>query len=145
MKRIKPHNVQSALQQYRLVAVYFGNGLMRADIGHIWLLYGTAVLERRKSMRLIDADKLSARLSRNATPYFTVSDIENAPTIDAVPVVRCWECKHHRDKNEHERQYLAEGVLICTSSEATDDCWNAVWPDHFCSYGERKEGADNGC
>ena len=51
-------------------------------------------------MRLIDADKLSARLSRNATPYFTVSDIENAPTIDAVPVVRCWECKHHRDKNE---------------------------------------------
>ena len=48
MKRIKPHNVQSALQQYRLVAVYFGNGLMRADIGHIWLLYGTAVLERRK-------------------------------------------------------------------------------------------------
>ena len=92
-------------------------------------------------MRLIDADKLSARLSRNATPYFTVSDIENAPTIDAVPVVRCWECKHHRDKNEQERQYLVEDILICTSPDATDDCWNAVWPDHFCSYGE-KEGAD---
>ena len=60
-----------------------------------------------------------------------------------VDVVRCRECKHHRDKNEHERQYLAEGVLICTSPEATDDCWNAVWPDHFCSYGKRKEGADN--
>ena len=43
-------------------------------------------------MRLIDADKLSARLSRNATPYFTVPDIENAPTIDAVPVVRCESC-----------------------------------------------------
>ena len=93
-------------------------------------------------MRLIDADKLSARLSRNATPYFTVSDIENAPTIDAVPVVRCWECKHHRDKNEQERQYLVEDILICTSLDATEDCWNAVWPDHFCSYGERKEGAD---
>ena len=93
-------------------------------------------------MRLIDADKLSARLSRNATPYFTVSDIENAPTIDAVPVVRCWECKHHRDKNEYERKYLVEDILICTSPDATEDCWNAVWPDHFCSYGERKEGAD---
>ena len=93
-------------------------------------------------MRLIDADKLSARLSRNATPYFTVSDIENAPTIDAVPVVRCRECKHHRDKNEQEQQYLVEDILICTSPDATDDCWNAVWPDHFCSYGERKEGAD---
>ena len=39
-------------------------------------------------MRLIDADNLNARLSRNATPYFTVPDIENAPTVDAVPVVR---------------------------------------------------------
>ena len=93
-------------------------------------------------MRLIDADKLSARLSRNATPYFTVPDIENAPTIDAVPVVRCWECKHHRDKNEQERKYLVEDILICTSPDATEDCWNAVWPNHFCSYGERKEGAD---
>ena len=63
--------------------------------------------------------------------------------LDAVPVVRCRECKHHRDKNEQEQQYLAEDILICTSQDATEDCWNAVWPDHFCSYGE-KEGADNG-
>lgn len=47
-------------------------------------------------MRLIDADKLSARLSRNATPYFTVPDIENAPTIDAVPVVRCKDCRYFK-------------------------------------------------
>lgn len=66
--------------------------------------------------------------------------IEQAPTVDAVPVVRCRECKHHRDKNEQERQYLVEDILICTSPDATEDCWNAVWPDHFCSYGE-KEGA----
>ena len=70
--------------------------------------------------------------------------VDNDPTVDAVPVVRCWECKHHRDKNEQEQQYLVEDILICTSPDATDDCWNAVWPDHFCSYGERKEGADNG-
>ena len=43
-------------------------------------------------MRLIDADNLNARLSRNGTPYYTVPDIENAPTVDAVPVVRGrWE------------------------------------------------------
>ena len=60
-----------------------------------------------------------------------------------VDVVRCRECKHHRDKNEQEQQYLVEDILICTSPDATEDCWNAVWPDHFCSYGERKEGADN--
>ena len=70
--------------------------------------------------------------------------IEQSPTVDAVPVVRCRECKHHRDKNEQEQQYLVEDILICTSPDATDDCWNAVWPNHFCSYGEREEGADNG-
>ena len=68
--------------------------------------------------------------------------IKNAPTVDAVEVVRCKECKHHRDKNEQEQQYLVEDVLICTSPDATDDCWNAVWPDHFCSYGKRKGCAD---
>ena len=73
-----------------------------------------------------------------------IADLADAPTVDAVEVVRCRECKHHRDKNEQEQQYLVEDILICTSPDATDDCWNAVWPDHFCSYGERKEGTDNG-
>lgn len=102
-------------------------------------------------MRLIDADRLSEAIYDNVpAPYEDASwakenclaEIDAAPTVDAVPVVRCRECKHHRDKNEQEQQYLVEDILICTSPDATDDCWNAVWPDHFCSYGERKEGAD---
>ena len=102
-------------------------------------------------MRLIDADWLSEAIHDNVpAPYEDASwakenclaKIDAAPTVDAVPVVRCRECKHHRDKNEQEQQYLVEDILICTSQDATDDCWNAVWPDHFCSYGERKEGAD---
>ena len=102
-------------------------------------------------MRLIDADRLSEAIYDNVpAPYEDASwakenclaEIDAAPTVDAVPVVRCQECKHHRDKNEQEQQYLVEDILICTSPDATDDCWNAVWPDHFCSYGERKEGVD---
>ena len=102
-------------------------------------------------MRLIDADRLSEAIYDNVpAPYEDASwakenclaEIEAAQTVDAVPVVRCRECKHHRDKNEQEQQYLVEDILICTSPDATDDCWNAVWPDHFCSYGERKEGVD---
>ena len=102
-------------------------------------------------MRLIDADRLSEAIYDNVPASYEdaswakencLAEIEAAQTVDAVPVVRCRECKHHRDKNEQEQQYLAEDVLICTSPDATDDCWNAVWPDHFCSYGERKEGAD---
>ena len=101
-------------------------------------------------MRLIDANALISHMdecskeSRFRVYYgYAKSFIDDATTIDAVPVIRCRECKHHRDKNEQEQQYLVEDVLICTSPDATDDCWNAVWPDHFCSYGKRKEGADN--
>ena len=103
-------------------------------------------------MRIIDADRaleivrdqgIAHPNAYHLTNYATLI-LREAPTIDAVPVVRCMECKHHRDKNEQEQQYLVEDILICTSPDATDDCWNAVWPDHFCSYGKRKEGADNG-
>lgn len=104
-------------------------------------------------MRLIDADALQRRIcgAKCGCEYEDCGNegdceydhfIFHAPTIDAVPVVRCRDCKHHRVKNENERQYLVEDILICTSQDATDDCWNAVWPNHFCSYGERKEGAD---
>lgn len=96
--------------------------------------------------RLIDANALIAEYDRVhiGEPGKARKLMEDAPTIDAVEVVRCRECKHHRDKNEQEQQYLAEDTLICTSQEATDDCWGAVWPDHFCSYGERKSGDGNG-
>ena len=94
-------------------------------------------------MRLIDGDALMYEAnSDGAYGYVDAKQISEAPTIDAVPVVRCRECRHHRDKNEQEQQYLVEDILICTSPDATDDCWNAVWPDHFCSYGERKENEE---
>lgn len=91
-------------------------------------------------MRLIDADALiKEAYAKDAYGYVDALQIANAPTIDTVPVVRCWECKYHRDKNEQEQEYLAEDVLICTSQDATEDCWNAIWPNHFCSCGERKK------
>ena len=106
-------------------------------------------------MRLIDGDKLLETYKKWIPQLLSKEDegdrrgvetcimvLEDMQTVDAVPVVRCRECKHHRDKNEQEQQYLVEDILICTSPDATDDCWNAVWPDHFCSYGERKEGAN---
>lgn len=118
-------------------------------------------------MRLIDADALKEKLlkERDAIPLTCTERygfgvefpnhhgqsmrggikkalrcMEQTPTIDAVPVVRCLECKHTREKNEYEKNYLVEGVLICTSPDVSDDCWSAVWPDHFCYYGERKDG-----
>ena len=52
--------------------------------------------------------------------------IEQAPTVDAVPVVRCRECEYHNKPPCPMR----------LSFSWTGD-------DDFCSYGERKEGADN--
>lgn len=75
---------------------------------------------------------------QNATMDECCMMVIHAPAVDAVEVVRCKDCKHKRERNEHERNYLVEGVLICTNPDATDDCWNPVWPEHFCSYGERR-------
>lgn len=53
--------------------------------------------------------------------------LETAPTIDAVPVVRCRECKYHNKPPCPMR----------LSFNWTED-------DDFCSYGERKDGGGNG-
>ena len=53
--------------------------------------------------------------------------IEKAPTVDAVEVVRCRDCKHWQ---EHD------GEMYC-------GCWANLMTDpaadDFCSYGERRE------
>ena len=58
--------------------------------------------------------------------------VDKAPTIDAVPVVRCRECKHCDPENYHCDHPMGTAAPLRRK------------PDDFCSYGERKEGADNG-
>ena len=77
-------------------------------------------------MRLIDADAL------DTVPWEEPGDagkaIRNAPTIDAVPVVRCKDCKHWND---------------ACHSLGTGDCHpleRVTFKTFFCSYGERKGG-----
>ena len=53
--------------------------------------------------------------------------------LDAVPVVRCRECKHY-DTADFDGDIL----YGCTLSSAMLD----ITPDSFCSCGKRKEGAD---
>lgn len=102
-------------------------------------------------MRLIDADELIKRHCKDCNADVQESCKTDAicslliwlaeePTIDAEPVVRCEDCIWHRERNKKEQAYLIEGVLICTNVEATDGGWLPVFPTHFCSYGERKDG-----
>lgn len=97
-------------------------------------------------MRLIDADTLPKLLDAEykqtmkliregekhldtlAEGFTEASHIAKyiAPTVDAVPVVRCKDCAH------------LYGAL-CTVCGLLPRK-----PDDFCSYGERKDGADHG-
>ena len=97
-------------------------------------------------MRLIDADALmdvirqhEYRLAtkQGSIDYgmFTLGiqqAVDEQPTIDAVPVVRCRECKHCDPENYHCDRPMGTAAPLKRK------------PDDFCSYGERKEGADNG-
>ena len=93
-------------------------------------------------MRLIDGDWLWERLNYEPWEHNADRDeialpiVNAAPTVDAVPVVRCKDCKHYRnypnrmcylhtEPKENEHGYSGEAVF--------------VEPDDFCSYGERRE------
>ena len=90
-------------------------------------------------MRLIDAEALKSYMdecskeSRFRVYYgYAESFINDAPTIDAVPVVRCRECNHCDPENYHCDHPMSTAAPLRRK------------PDDFCSYGERKEGTDNG-
>ena len=86
-------------------------------------------------MRLIDLDSdyIQETLYRRA--FKTRQDIEEwlnfAPTIDAVPVVRCKYCIRRYDTDECPMCFLIEGKYYEYTNE-----------NGFCDRGERKEGAD---
>ena len=97
-------------------------------------------------MRLIDADALlkhagifevKARARGcgnsilNLAKAWLWNEVNIAPTIDAVPVVRCRECKHCDPENHHCDHHMGTAAPLRRK------------PDDFCSYGKRKEGADN--
>lgn len=85
--------------------------------------------------RLIDADaKIMVQLyddehedwilkEMTVADYLSFSDT-SIPFIDAVPVVRCRDCKHWRSHRGRCYKHDEYGMLS----------------DNFCSYGERREG-----
>ena len=76
-------------------------------------------------MRLIDADALMYEAnSDGAYGYVDAKQISEAPTIDAVPVVRCEKCVLHGN-------CVTEDAFVLAGIE-----------NPFCCVGKRKEGAN---
>ena len=102
-------------------------------------------------MRLIDADRLNKpiyaeedNITGSGMSYDEIcgyndgidiawNKIDQAPTIDAVLVVRCNDCIRRYDTDECPMCFLIEGKYYEYTNE-----------NGFCDRGERKEGADNG-
>ena len=63
--------------------------------------------------------------------------IEDAPTVDAVEVVRCKDCRYAKDMLPlaNARAYQ---MGVCTVRKE-DGIEFTVWEHDFCSYGERKD------
>ena len=83
--------------------------------------------------RLIDANALIKEANEDgAYGYVDAFQIANAPTADAVEVVRCRECKFGSWDSE------TDDAMVCVRTN--DGFWRSG--NDFCSQGERKEGAD---
>ena len=64
-----------------------------------------------------------------------IADLADAPNVDAVEVVRCKDCKFGDwDSEPHD-------AMVCMRTK--DGFWRSG--NDFCSFGELKEGSDNGC
>ena len=84
-------------------------------------------------MRLIDADALEKIYSRNSITDIVevyertvLQHLKDAPTIDAVPVVRCKDCRYWDD--DRRCNGIRNGLVL----DYTDE-------DDFCSCGERRD------
>lgn len=67
-----------------------------------------------------------------------LSDSNAFPAADAVPVVRCKDCKHSTLPSELTQRYGKPGTLTCHNMHAPSNRRN-VGSNDFCSYGEREE------
>ena len=94
-------------------------------------------------MRLIDADELLETSDvfivhtkeYGSIEVISVDAVGDAPTVDAVPVVRCKDCVNGTVFVNKQGAEYVDCVL---------DDYSVRKPTDYCSYGKQKEGDDNG-
>ena len=73
-----------------------------------------------------------------------VSMIDRQPTVDAVPVVRCKDCRYSEPMKKHGVCKFGENALNCTQCRGDNGYGYAgisvIYPDDYCSDGAPKDG-----
>ena len=85
-------------------------------------------------MRPIDADALIGKLRKWGVPSdaWVIDEIKQAQTIDAVPTIRCKDCRYWEQSGKFPRGQH------CTRFIAADYVWHSLAED-FCSLAERRK------
>lgn len=95
------------------------------------LISRSALIEECNELSAIEWNQKAAPVSwADAYEHFA-DDLENAPAVDAVEVVRCKDCAFY-DFGECDNYRM----------DVSDGAHFYPYPDDFCSYGERR--ADDG-
>jgi hypothetical protein len=111
-------------------------------------------------VRLIDANALLKRIAHHtvhdslkritfeaANTYEQVKGdmfnlVQKAPVVDAVPVVRCRECKNGTPLPEEAMAEFSPGVMRCLAGRGDCDKYCTTWEDGFCDEGAKLDAKD---
>ena len=88
------------------------------------------LIDANRALEIVRDQGIAHPSAYHLTNYATLI-LREAPTIDAVPVVRCKDCVRRYDTDECPMCYLSEGKYYEYTNE-----------NGFCDRGERKEGAE---
>lgn len=97
------------------------------------LIDADALLKSFDVAKMVEYDETGCGVTRIAIPVQTIKD---APTIYAVPVVRCKECRHNEDEDYCPFVRVSKGAN-----------WLEIIKPHadgFCYKGEKMDGGAEG-
>lgn len=81
----------------------------------------------------LNDDNLAQAVLESNDVQWCLSELHDYLSYDMVEVVRCKDCKHYD---------MGVCLKIYSDGNVHPDAWQKRKPDDFCSYGERKDGAN---